>query len=122
MAGGRPTKYKKEYAEQARKLCGNFGATDKKLAEFFGVSEQTVNAWKKAQPEFLESLKAKDVADDAVENSLYNTALDGNTTAQIFWLKNRRARQWRDKQEIDHRSGDGSMAPQRIEIVTPESK
>lgn len=25
-----------------------------------------------------------------------------DTTAQIFWLKNRKPQQWRDKQEIDH--------------------
>ena len=56
MAGGRPSKYKKEYAEQAYKFC-LLGATDARLGEFFGVSEQTINAWKDAHPEFLESIK-----------------------------------------------------------------
>ena len=53
---GRPTRYKQEYAEQALKLC-RLGAKDSELADFFQVSEQTINAWKKAHPEFLESLK-----------------------------------------------------------------
>lgn len=46
----------KEYANQALKLC-LLGATDKELADFFSVSEQTLNKWKKDYPEFLESLK-----------------------------------------------------------------
>ena len=53
---GRPTKYKAEYAEQAAKLCA-LGAVDAQLADFFGVSEPTINAWKDKHPAFLKSLK-----------------------------------------------------------------
>lgn len=49
---GRPSAYKPEYAEQARKLC-LLGHTDAELASFFEVSEQTINAWKHAHPDFL---------------------------------------------------------------------
>jgi len=66
MAGGRPTKYKKEFAEQARKLCLK-GFTDAEMADFFCVQEQTINNWKIAHVEFLESLKAgKRYSDDKV--------------------------------------------------------
>ena len=34
-----------------------------------------------------------------VENALFKNAIEGNTTAQIFWLKNRRPDKWRDKRE-----------------------
>ena len=121
---GRPSKYKPEYAEQARNYCV-LGATDKDLAGFFDVSEVTVNAWKKAHPEFLKSLKAgKATADAAVAEALYRRAIgcshdyervfvhEGkpvkvtrtkhytpDTAACIFWLRNRRPGQWRDKQE-----------------------
>lgn len=37
------------------------------------------------------------MADYEVENALYKAALDGNTTAIIFWLKNRKPKKWRDK-------------------------
>lgn len=72
---GRPTDYREAYNEQARKLC-LLGYTDKELAEFFSVSEQTLNAWKTAHPEFLESLRAgKEVADAEIAASLYQRAL-----------------------------------------------
>lgn len=126
---GRPTAYRAEFAEQARKLC-LLGATDADMAEFFGVTEQTVNNWKTSHPDFFESLKAgKMQADSEVANRLYKRALGyshravkitthaetGHTTitpyieryppdtaAGIFWLKNRRRDQWRDKQDVEH--------------------
>lgn len=125
MAGGRPSKFKAEFVKQAAKLCG-LGATDEDLADFFGVSIRTINNWKSEHQEFLHALKAgKDQADDRVERSLYQRAVGysydsvhfsafqgvvtetayrehcpPDTTAQIFWLKNRRADTWRDK--VDH--------------------
>lgn len=102
MAGGRPTKYEAEFAEQARKLS-LLGATDEELADFFDVNVATLNRWKKSHPEFCASIKeGKRVADAEVAHSLYQRALNGDTTAAIFWLKNRRKQNWRDKQEIDH--------------------
>ena len=124
---GRPTSFKPEYVEQTVRLC-RLGATDKDLAHFFGVSERTVNAWKEAHPEFLHALKeGKEWADANVANRLYSRAMGWehdavkivadaktgaehivpyteryppDTTAAIFWLKNRRPDLWRDKQEI----------------------
>lgn len=126
MPGGRPTSFKPEYVEQARKLA-QLGATDREAAEFFEVAESTLYLWKHTQPEFSEALKVgKETADARVEQSLYRRALgyshdavkmhvvDGavsltpytehyapDTTAAIFWLKNRRRDQWRDKQDLN---------------------
>ena len=132
MSAGRPSKYDSKYAEQAYKLC-LLGAKDKELADFFGVSEVTLNAWKKEHPEFLMSLKeGKEYADANVASRLYQRAMGyehddielkvvslGNnmgsevqavpvhkyyppdTTAAIFWLKNRKPAEWRDKRDID---------------------
>ena len=141
----RPTNYRNEYAEQARKLC-LLGYTDKQLADFFNVCEQTINTWKIKYPEFLGSIKkGKEFADTKVVESLYKRAIgieyeevelktDGqnkskrvvkklippDTTAQIFWLKNRQPKSWRDKQEIDHQSSDGSMSPKQVKDLTDE--
>lgn len=121
---GRPSSYKEEYNEQARKLC-RLGATDKELAEFFGVAVSTLNLWKKKHSEFSESLKeGKQLADAEVAEKLFQRAtgyshpeddiraVNGeivitptikhyppDTTAAIFWLKNRRPDLWRDKPE-----------------------
>ena len=125
-AGGRPTKYKPKFTEEARKLC-LLGATDKDLANFFGVTEKTINNWKESHEEFLQSLKkAKDELDATVVRRLFERATgyehpedkifqyEGrtliqptikhyppDTTACIFWLKNRQPDKWRDKSEID---------------------
>lgn len=107
-AVGRPSAYCAAYAELALNYC-LLGATDAELGEFFGVSEQTVNAWKVKHPQFLESIKkGKCQADAAVARSLHDQALEGNTTAQIFWLKNRQPQKWRDKIDYTHQNPDGS--------------
>ena len=124
--GGRPTKYKPEYAEQAYKLAQE-GFTDKKIADFFKVQERTVNNWKTDYPGFFQSLKrGKDEFDsDVIEKSLAHRAsgyshpdvhisnYQGKITvtpiikhyppdpaSMIFWLKNRRSNRWRDKQSV----------------------
>lgn len=127
MPAGRPTDYKPEYAEQAAKLCA-LGATDVDLADFFGVSDRTIYRWQAKHEEFCQALKAgKDAADERVERSLYHKAVGysfdavkifqhqgeiiraeyrehvpPSDTAAIFWLKNRRKDEWRDKQEMEH--------------------
>lgn len=128
---GRPTLFKDEYVEQARKLC-LLGATDRELADFFNVAESTINLWKLKYSEFSESLKSgKEAADERVERSLFHRAIGykhdavkmfqaggavlteqyvehypPDTTAAIFWLKNRRPDQWRDRRE-QNITGDG---------------
>lgn len=114
------------------------GLTDKQIASNMGITEQTLNVWKKNYPSLFESLKrGKAVVDIQVENALLKRALgysydevtkervldydpstgqvvgshmevtktvrkevQSDTTAQIFWLKNRRPEQWRDKRDV----------------------
>lgn len=74
LAVGRPTSFKPEYVDLVYKFA-LLGATDKRMAELFQVSEQTFNAWKHAQPEFLESLtRGRDIADAEIAHSLYHRA------------------------------------------------
>jgi hypothetical protein len=138
---GRPTDYKAEYAKQAEKLCA-LGATDKEIADFFEVDVRTIYRWKHEHDDFCQSLKVgKDIADERVERSLYQRAIGyeqdevkifmpanapepvyapfrakiaPDVTAAIFWLKNRRSSDWRDKQEVEstvtHEAGDSVSA------------
>ena len=56
MARGRKSLFREEYIQLAENYA-LLGATDDELADFFGVSKQTLNKWKKDYPEFLDSLK-----------------------------------------------------------------
>lgn len=147
MPAGRPTKYNEQIVQQAQKLCA-MGATDSDLAEFFDVSIETIRRWKHKYPEFCGALKVgKDEADERVERSLYHRAVGyrrdalkifmpanatnpvyapyveevtPDVTAAIFWLKNRKPREWREKVEHDMTSSDGSMSPPKdwsIQVV-----
>lgn len=127
-AGGRPTVFKKEYVEQAAKLC-DLGATEGDLARFFNVTTVTIWRWRSKYPEFCSALKVgKHAADDRVEASLFHRAngysheavkifpprgarkkplivpyiehVPPDTTAAIFWLKNRRPAAWREKHDV----------------------
>lgn len=125
-AMGRPTKYKPEYAEQAKKLC-ELGATDYELADFFKVDTVTIHRWRAAHEEFCKSVIAgKELCDERVVRSLYNRAVGytyesekvfqfqgaivrADTSehvppdpgAAMNWLKNRRPDEWREKQDVD---------------------
>lgn len=130
---GRPSRFRQEFSDQAEKLC-RLGATDRDLADFFGVDVATLNRWKKRHPEFCESLKkGKEVADAEVADRLYKRAcgyshkdtkfatFEGritdreeydkhyppDTIACIFWLKNRRPDLWRDKIGHEYSGPDG---------------
>lgn len=86
------------------------GLTDEQMAENIGISTSTLYEWKKSHPEISEALKkSKDVADRMVENALFKNAVEGNITAQIFWLKNRKPDQWRDKIEYQNNDNDQVM-------------
>ncbi len=132
MPAGRPTKYKPEYVEQAKKLA-LLGATDVQVANFFNVVESTIYEWKEAHPEFSEALReGKNELDATVVRSLFQRATGyshpedkifnnngeemivhttkhypPDATSMIFWLKNRQPAEWRDKQDHTHAGPDG---------------
>ena len=83
------------------------GLTDEQTAKKMGITAKTLYEWKNRYSEICEALKkGKEVVDYEVENALLQSARDGNTTAQIFWLKNRRPDKWRDKQLEVNSTGD----------------
>lgn len=125
MAGGRPSKYKKEYCKIAESMC-KLGATDNDVADALEINIATITRWKHSHPEFCASLKAgKAPSDDRVEASLYKKAvgyyvdsvkifnnqgeelvvpyreyIHPDTTACIFWLKNRMPDKYRANPEV----------------------
>ncbi|UPQ86413.1 helix-turn-helix domain-containing protein [Ignavigranum ruoffiae] len=100
------------------------GLTDKQIAHNLGIVESTLYEWKNKYTDISEALKrGKEVIDRQVENAMLKSALGfmyeeetvtnagevvitrkcskPNVTAQIFWLKNRKPAEWRDKHEQD---------------------
>lgn len=74
------------------------GLSDEQLAHNMGINRTTLYDWQKKYPDIANTMKkTKEVVDFYVENALIQEALRGNVTAQIFWLKNRKPKQWRDK-------------------------
>lgn len=128
------------------------GLTDEQIANNIGISVSCLNNWKNKYVEILESLKrGKEVIDRQVENALLKRALGyeytettreyipeldemkttkkvtkqvaPDTTAQIFWLKNRKPQDWRDKQErLDNTIEDNDMVKQYIEGMKQRDK
>lgn len=84
------------------------GLTYEQIAHNIGIGLTTLKEWRQKEPTIQSVLKkGREVVDYEVENALLKSALEGNTTAQIFWLKNRRKQQWRDK--IEYSSDNGEL-------------
>lgn len=95
------------------------GLTNNQIAEKIGISKQTFYDWLKKYPDLSDSLKEnKDVVDRKVENALLKNALNGNVTAQIFWLKNRKPNEWREKREAEANEAQSSSMNQLIQSLT----
>ena len=76
------------------------GLTQEQIAHHMGIGLTTLKEWRKKEPTIETTLKkGREVVDFEVENALLKNALEGNVTAQIFWLKNRKKDQWREKIE-----------------------
>lgn len=121
--------YKPEYAKIARILCAQ-GATDDVLADAFNCCTSTIRNWRTTHIEFGKAVAEgkAEIFDPLVERSLAQRAIgysvdteevkmtkDGDvvriptrkhfppdTTACIFWLKNRQPEKWRDVHRIEH--------------------
>ena len=133
--------------EEAEKLA-ELGLTNEEIADFWGRSRRAFQYWLKKYPELLHTLKVgKEKADKNVEGSLYKKAMGyeyeeetyekrGNelrlvkrvkkqmapdTTAQIFWLKNRLRKAWRDDRSL-LLSGDKDKPLVKIKFVEVKQK
>lgn len=91
------------------------GLTQEQIAHNMGIGLTTLKEWRKKEPTIEATLKrGKDIVDYEVENALYKNAMEGNVTAQIFWLKNRKSMQWKEKQEIETNANDYNKAKELI--------
>jgi hypothetical protein len=125
---GRKSTFDKRFIDVAKRMA-YLGATDQDLAVAFGVTIKCVMEWRAKHPQFGDALKlGKNEADQRVERSLYQKAVGysydsvkifmpagakkpvivpyvehvpPDTTAGVFWLKNRDPAHWRDAWQIE---------------------
>jgi hypothetical protein len=99
--GGRPPSYGKVLPEKVVYEMAALGATETEMAKALGVSYEQFRVWCRQHPQLSAAKKkGKAVADERVVNALFEKALRGDTTAMIFWLKNRLPNDWRDRREF----------------------
>lgn len=128
MAKGKYQRWLEPDGLKLLKAWARNGLTDEQIAHNIGIRAKTLYEWKNNYSELREALKkSKEVVDLEVENALLKRALGydceeileedtdtgghkyrrtirhvpADVTAQIFWLKNRRADTWREKQIVE---------------------
>jgi len=125
MRTGRPTKYRKDFPERAERLFSK-GATSAEVSKALKVQISTLYDWADKKPEFSEAVRrGKAVADELMEQALFKrgvgfshpdthfSSYEGEITATsftrhyppdtnacIFWLKNRKPKEWRDAHDL----------------------
>lgn len=146
MPAGRPTDYNPDTHPAIAESLARKGLTNTEMADGIGVATSTFNRWRDEHPEFQDAVKrGKSSADDVVEKSLYNRAIgeivketktitmpDGetrtevtekrvaDTTAQIFWLTNRRRDKWKRRSQTEMTGEDGGPVKQ-IVVYIPDN-
>ena len=145
---GRPTLYREEFAEQARRLC-LMGAVNADLARAFEVAPRTIDNWLRNEPAFRRAVKhGRQFADGDVAHGLYRRATgytyhsnkvflsDGepmvipyevhcppDVRAAVFWLRNRQPSRWRDdprpKEDSVEREPPGPLMNADQEVRAP---
>ena len=99
------------------------GLTDEQIAHNMGIATCTFYDYKNKYPEFSKAIKkGKEVVDFEVENALLKSALDGNITAQIFWLKNRKTNKWRDKVVTENETKNTGVLNDLVEALNNGKK
>ncbi len=100
------------------------GLTDEQIANNLGISKTTFYKFKDEHSELSELLKkGKEVVDYQVENALLKNALEGNVTAQIYWLNNRKPKQWKNKREnIESNSEEITRVEQLLNKIKEEAE
>ena len=86
------------------------GLTNEQIADNLNIGKTTFYKLLKEHSELSELLKkGKEIVDYKVENALLQNALNGNITAQIFWLKNRKPTKWKDKIEQENENNNNNL-------------
>ena len=110
----RPHEPSKE-SRQLVQLHATIGTRQDVIADILGIDGKTLTKYYREE---LDQATAR--ANAAVGGALFNKATKGDTAAMIFWMKTRAG--WREKQDVNHVSEDGSMTPQPLDLTKLSSE
>lgn len=102
--GGRPPIGRSEEIAKAVQLHTLVGTPQPTLAKILGMSTETLTKYYREE---LDTAKAQ--ANASIAGRLYKKAMDGDTTAMIFWLKTQA--RWRETIDISNEDGSLQQAP-----------
>ena len=133
MPRGRPTRYRPEYANQARQAY-QLGACDEDIARFFEIDISTFYRWRVRHADFAAAcVIGREFADNRVEMSMYQRAIGfeyevervfmfaswtdpltarftkrvlGDPRTAMQWLRLRRPKEWREAKVLEEEDGD----------------
>ena len=149
MAKGRVLEWLEEDKLKLLEGWARNGLTNEQIAKNIGVNPKTIYDWMNKEPKIKQALKkGKEVVDLEVENALFKRAIGytitimeqkidkdgmvhdvirdvhvpGDVTAQIFWLKNRKKHDWRDKVEYETNSDELNKVKELINKIEQGAK
>lgn len=98
------------------------GLTNEQIANNMGINAKTLYDWKNKESKICNILKkSREIVDFEVENALLKNALSGNVTAQIFWLKNRKKNEWRERVEYSTDNNEVSKLDELLKEIKNDS-
>ena len=100
-----PRQIRRTYVKAERQIVGKIKSTPKDSISLTSDSSARTDIGALSAEDKARIEEAKLIADDVIVQCLHDAAKDGNITAMIFWLKNRRPVEWRDKHDLEH-TGD----------------
>lgn len=140
-------KFSERMQQRILKLAED-GKTIEEIAMYVGISERTLYNWSGRFPDFKAALKdSKSIADELVEASLFRRAVGyehkakkiffdakslsvvehdytekfaPDTSAGIFWLKNRDPERWKDKTEVKHEGSIDQLSDDELDAKIEE--
>ena len=111
--GGRPPHEPTKATRDTVRLHAIVGTRHEMIAQVLQVDVKTLYKYYRRELD-----TARDLANAQVGGALFNKALAGDTTAQIFWMKTRA--RWKEEQIIEHTGPGGSaLTPAVIQLVGP---
>lgn len=128
MTEKRRTKPPHEPTERTRAEVSalySFGIPQEDIGRYIGIDAKTLRKYYREELDNSVTKANAAVGRFLYQNATGSTLKDGAShsdcvRAAMFWAKTRMG--WRETQDLNHRSEDGSMSPTRIEIVAPSLK